>query len=168
MHVVQDAAAAVDVCDALAREALKRPVLWACSLLIACSTTNDCDLASELVHLAGANATDCGTAKVGSDPASVNACMRANLGSTTPFRAIYQLQGTDSDYAQGVAQDPSGAVFWLGRDSNPCGGGSGAGCHPVISAARCIHPSFLDGSSGGAFATPLHCSSTEDLGLVCP
>jgi hypothetical protein len=74
-------------------------------------------------RLAGSRARDCGVVHVGDDPAGATKCAITSARKKAPFRVRYNLQGIDSDIAEGFVMTPAGKLFELRFDGDPGGGG---------------------------------------------
>ena len=144
---------------------------FALLLVMSCSPRPDCELASSVAARAGADATDCGYAVVGSDAsvggdaASVDACVTDAFNAQTPFYARYDRSGSDSKVVFGIAQDAAGNVTFFLWDSDPSGG-SNTG--PVIDGNLCTGPTLDTSTTRDPFmSSPVVCTSMVSLGRTC-
>lgn len=114
---------------------------------------------------------DCGVQSAeGRDPAVVR-CVEENLASGTPFHAVAEQQGTDSEVALGWVLDEEGTLSRYLFDSSICGG-SGCeveGCGPRVSVVICVDPTFIpDEDAGAEQGTELiTCGSVQDQPDAC-
>ena len=128
--------------------------------MLACTESSDSDARSGCAiepaarHLAGADATACGSVDIDGDPAAVDACVVSAFQKGSPFYAIYALQGIDSQVMMAFASN--GASLWtLSYDSDPSGG-SDVGA--VIYQSTCIEPTVQKGKTG---QEELSCSASS-------
>jgi hypothetical protein len=74
-------------------------------------------------QLAGASGFDCGRVPVNGDPKAATQCVLRLQKQGRPFRVRYDLQGIDSDVAEGLVRTPLGKIYALDFDGDPSGGG---------------------------------------------
>lgn len=131
-----------------------------------CSTSQPCDLVTQLKARAGGNATDCGYATMkGANTAAVDTCVVQSFQGGLAFFAQYERQGEDVKVVLGIAGDTTGRVTYLLWDSDPSGQGK---ADPAILGTLCVGPSVDMTPSRDSFVTPpLACTSTPSLGQVC-
>jgi hypothetical protein len=94
---------------------------------------------------------DCGVQSSEGRAPAVASCVEDNLASSTPFHAVTELQGIDSQVVVGWVLDAAGTLTRYFYDSSICGG-SGcdvAGCGPRVSVAICEEPGFIPDEDGG-------------------
>jgi hypothetical protein len=132
--------------------------------VVACGE-NECDLDAALRAKAGSAAKDCGHARLGADPSSVDACVLDAFAGRMAFIARYDRQGIDSQVVSGVAGDGRGGVVLLLWDSAPCGG---PGCAPALSEDTCNGPSpGLSAPRDPSQGAPFACESLTSRGQTC-
>lgn len=77
---------------------------------------------ARLLDYAGPNAMNCGVVTLKESRSSVVTCGQQALASHTPFVAIFQVRGIDSEIFTGVAVKASGEAVRLRWDSDATGG----------------------------------------------
>lgn len=74
-------------------------------------------------RMMGWRGIDCGTVKIGTDPAAATDCALQAQSQGKAFRVRYNIQGIDSDVAGGIVRTTSGELYALSFDGDPSGGG---------------------------------------------
>lgn len=137
-----------------------------CLVVASCSSTPPCELHAKLLERAGSGAKDCGHVAIGTDRATVDACVLDAYEKHRPFVAQYDQQGIDSRVIDGLASDAAGHLTVLGYDGDPSGGG---GAPPRIEGFVCVNPSTATASTTTlpSSSEPFACESRTPIDPLC-
>lgn len=136
------------------RSILRSLCLLALGTLAACQLgvpdQSDEPFRAKQMRRSGAGAEDCGDVQPsGLQSRSTNDCVVRAFQARRPFHARFWKQGIDSQIADGIAADASGAVYIYWFDSAPCGG---PGCEPRLDERRCQKPYIREAPDGRRLA----------------
>ena len=135
--------------------------LGAVVLVLSTMTTIGChkgpsleDFRSRLSQTAGADAVDCGLARLGASKASAVSCATAALAAHRPVFVVFQTLGMDSDIFRGLAVDDTNRAIELTWDGDVWGG-SHIAKESRIFSKLCNQPLVVDDEN------PIRCSAFD-------
>jgi hypothetical protein len=119
-----------------------------------------CELEPLVAQLSGPGALDCGWSRGEGDRAGVQACALKAAGEGRAFRAVFTLQGIDSQVAAAYVRTPGGELAQVWSDSNPSGGPGR--CRGVVTRTACER---LEADAAGR--ERLVCVGRGEQALLC-
>jgi hypothetical protein len=127
-----------------------------------------CSLFLQMQRLASPGSESCGTrapSSGGIEDAGLDGvltCVQAALQAGTPFTAVVEQQGFDSQVSSGWVLTAQGTLYRLSYDSNVCGGGGcDDQCGPRVSSSQCAGAEVVGGEWG------LSCAASTNEQELC-